>query len=842
MLPTLAITLAVVITLTIWLVADIARRQNTEADALHQRLVELSLADRVADMRRTVLDYADWGDAYRNLHPTVNTDWALTRNNLGHHLYEQFGYDLVFVLGPDDRTGYAVIDGEPADAEAGDLLGPMFDDLIRRARLPSDEGIEPVVDLVRAGDQVAIVAVSVIGTGLDKLTRRVIGPPSLLVFGSRLRPDFLTRLGQAHLVQDLRLTDAPAASPAVALTDSRGETLGRVTWLPERPGDVILMHVLPILVIVGIGLVAFALVVFRNVIVAARAVEANAEALSRSRAALAVSEARFRDVAEASSDWIWETDAGLRLTYLSTRFEKAAGLPRTEILGTPLSTFLQPFEDDEEEWDRVWRIVPGQERFPSLRCRFRDARGRERIAWLSGRPILDQDGNLQGMRGTATDITVEIEAEAQVRHLSLHDNLTGLPNRLYLTGAIERALIQLPRNGQVALIILNLDRFKPINDAFGHAVGDLVLRKVSERLRAIARPSDVLARLGGDEFALVRPSVIHANEVGELGRAVLDAVCRPLDVDGQDVVIGVSLGAALAAKGDASPSILLRHADIALHQAKQEGGNRIVTFKPEMDRRLVARRDLERDLRQAVEARQLVLHYQPRYAIDGMVLTSVEALLRWPHAERGLVEPEQFVALAEETGLILPIGSWVLETACAAAARWRDLQVSVNLSPAQFRLPGIVGMVTRSIEKAGLPPDRLELEITESLLIDDTTSSLRLLGELKRLGIRLAMDDFGTGYSSLSYLHGFPFDRIKIDRRFIHGIGERSDAEAIVRAILALGRGLGMAVTAEGVENAVQLDFLRSEGCDEVQGFLLAAPTAEGGLGHILERHGLQAA
>lgn len=838
----LAGALVLVLALTIWLVGSIAHRQNHEADVIYQRLVGLTMNGRLDDMGRTLRDYAQWGDAYRNLHPVVNTDWALTRGNLGPHLYEQFDLDLVFVIGPDNRTTFSLIDGTPVQVDVWSQFGTGFNALVERARLPSEYPEHPVVDLVQMNDGgAAIVAVSTIGVGLDEPPVLVEGPPSLLVFGSRLKPPFLTELGRDHLVTDLQLTDDPTMSPAAPLTDSRGETVGWLTWRPDHPGDAILTYVLPILLLIGTGLIAFALFVFRNIVLAARDVEANAAALDRSRAALTVSEARFRDVAEASSDWIWETDANLRLTYLSQRFEKATGLLRVGVLGTTLPSFLHPYDGDEGDWLTAWRINPGQTRFPSLRCRFRDASGRDRIVRLSARPILDPNGDVMGMRGTATDITIEVDTEAQLRHLSLHDNLTGLPNRLFLAGAIERALTHLSRAGQMALISINLDRFKPINDAFGHALGDLVLRKVADRLRRSVRPSDVVARLGGDEFAIFRPSVVYVQEVDDLGQAVIEAVRLPIPIDGQEVVIGASLGAATAHEGT-PPATLLRHADIAVHQAKREGGDRLVTFKPEMDRKLVAKRDMERDLRQAVENRELVLHYQPRYAIEGMSLTSVEALLRWPHAERGLVEPEIFVALAEETGLILPIGNWVLRSACLEAARWRELRVSVNLSPAQFRLPGIVGVITRAIEEAGLPSDRLELEITESLLIDDAASSLRLLSELRDLGIRLAMDDFGTGYSSLSYLHAFPFDRIKIDRRFIHGIGERSDAEAIVRAILALGRGLGMQVTAEGVENETQLAFLRAEGCDEVQGFLLCQPVGEAGLDIILERHGLQAA
>ena len=381
------------------------------------------------------------------------------------------------------------------------------------------------------------------------------------------------------------------------------------------------------------------------------------------------------------------------------------------------------------------------------------------------------------------------------------------------------------RGGSIALLCLDLDGFKPINDSLGHAAGDLVLRETAARIEAAVGGANFVARVGGDEFVVLCP---HANSASAeaVCRRLLEAVAQPLEFDGQMTQIGLSIGIALAPCDGRTADDLLRNADLALYKAKTDGRGTFRFFHREMDEQTRARRSLELDLRSALARGEFVLHFQPRFPAQSTRAVSVEALLRWVHPQRGMIAPSAFIPMAEETGLIVPIGTWVLHEACRLVAPLDPLSVSVNLSPVQIRRGDIVKTVRSALEASGLPPHRLELEVTEGVLLENTTSALATLTALKELGVNLAIDDFGTGYSSLSTLHSFPFDRIKIDRHFVAALGQDRDADAIIRAVIGLGRALRMQTVAEGVETEEQLAFLQTEGCNEVQGFLLARPSA----------------
>ena len=409
-----------------------------------------------------------------------------------------------------------------------------------------------------------------------------------------------------------------------------------------------------------------------------------------------------------------------------------------------------------------------------------------------------------------------------VAFLASHDPLTGLPNRVLFQDRLERVLAgRRAGDGPAAVLCLDLDRFKDVNDTLGHAAGDLLLRRVTQRLESCIRRSDTLARLGGDEFAILRPGEVRLDATEALARRIVALLAEPVDLDGQEVLVGASVGIALADGGD--PGQLLQNADLALYRAKAEGRGTFRFFEEEMNLRLRERRALEHDLRRGLADRQFHLHYQPQVDLVGMRMVGVEALLRWSHPERGEVPPASFIPLAEETGLILPLGEWVLRTACARACAWPSLRLAINLSPAQFRQPGLAELVARVLQETGFEPGRLELEITEGVLLNDTDATLATLAALRALGVRIAMDDFGTGYSSLAYLRRFPFDKIKIDRSFVAHLGA-PDADAIVRTIISLGRTLGMRANAEGVETAEQAARLRAEGCEEVQGYHFGRP------------------
>jgi diguanylate cyclase (GGDEF)-like protein/PAS domain S-box-containing protein len=434
------------------------------------------------------------------------------------------------------------------------------------------------------------------------------------------------------------------------------------------------------------------------------------------------------------------------------------------------------------------------------------------------------------------DVTERKQAEARIAYMAHHDALTGLPNRVMFNERLAADLAKVAADGErLAVHCLDLDHFKSVNDTLGHPVGDLLLRQVAERLSSCLRKSDMVARLGGDEFAVVQTPIIDPDEASKLAGRLIEVLSQPFALDGHDVVIGASIGIALAPDDGDGADALLRNADMALYRAKSEGRGTSHFFEPEMDRRLQARRTLEVDLRKAFASGEFELYYQPLVNVRSGQVCGFEALIRWHHPERGMISPAEFIPLAEEIGLIVPIGDWVLRQACRQAATWPgDIHVAVNLSPVQFRSRGVVRAVLTALGHSGLAPHRLELEITESVLLGETDANIATLHQLRGLGVKIAMDDFGTGYSSLSYLRSFPFDKIKIDRSFVHEMVERPDCIAIVRAVAGLGASLGIATTAEGVETVEQLDRIRAEGCTEVQGYLFSAPRPAGELAGLM--------
>ena len=412
-----------------------------------------------------------------------------------------------------------------------------------------------------------------------------------------------------------------------------------------------------------------------------------------------------------------------------------------------------------------------------------------------------------------------------VNYLASHDQLTDLPNRTLFRDRLQQALAQSERQRDwVAVICFDLDHFKDVNDTLGHGIGDQLLQQVSRRVQHLLRKSDTLARLGGDEFAIIQAGLEHPDSAGGLAQRVIDALAEPFQLDGHDVAIGSSVGIALYPDDQSDPDLLLRNADLALYRAKAEGRGIYRFFEEGMNVRLQQRKMLEADLRRALAEDQFELHYQPQIGLDGEQVTGVEALIRWHHPGRGMVAPMDFIPIVEEIGLIVPITEWVLRQACTDARDWGDLSVAVNLSPAAFKHQDLLGLIGSVLSETGFDPRRLELEITETSLLQDTERALAILNDLKAMGIRIAMDDFGTGYSSLSYLQRFPFDKIKIDRSFVSELTANGDAIAIVRAVINLGQNLGMATTAEGVETNDQAVFLTGQGCDEVQGFYYARP------------------
>ncbi|MYZ48949.1 EAL domain-containing protein [Propylenella binzhouense] len=444
-----------------------------------------------------------------------------------------------------------------------------------------------------------------------------------------------------------------------------------------------------------------------------------------------------------------------------------------------------------------------------------------RIVAIARRPMAGG-----GWVSTHEDITERRRAEARIAHLATHDCLTALPNRILFRQRLEEALAALRPGQAVAVHCLDLDRFKAVNDTLGHPVGDLLLEAVSARLRRCVREGDTVARLSGDEFAIVQAGIARPEEAESLAARLVDAVREPYFLDGHRVSVGASVGTAMANEAGGPPDELLRNADTALYRAKADGRGAHRLFEPGMDETLQHRRALERDLRNAVAHGGFEVHYQPIINLATEAISGFEALLRWNRPGYGEVPPGAFIPVAEETGLIEPLGRWVLHQACREAAQWPDgIRVAVNLSPVQFAGANLVDEVRAALAEARLAPGRLELEITETVLLQDGPSTLAKLNDLRQLGVRIAIDDFGAGDSSLAHLRRFPFDRIKIDRSFISELPESGDCAAIVRAMTDLGGNLGMPTTAEGVESRAQLDHLKLQGCSEAQGFLFSRAT-----------------
>ncbi|MEX0628175.1 MAG: EAL domain-containing protein, partial [Cucumibacter sp.] len=430
-----------------------------------------------------------------------------------------------------------------------------------------------------------------------------------------------------------------------------------------------------------------------------------------------------------------------------------------------------------------------------------------------------------GFVQTMEDITEQRRNEERIRYLARHDPLTDLPNRMRFLEEMNRVEAGIGRGEKVAVICLDLDRFKTINDTLGHAAGDAVLKHVGDMLSSVLREGDLAARLGGDEFAILAKGIEEPAHAANIASRIVALLNKPIEIDGHRVMVGASIGIAVAPHDGVDTDALMKNADLALYRAKSEGRGAYHFFEKGMDAALQRRRLIEAGLKEALANQAFRLVYQPIFNLKDLKILGFEALLRWRSPEGEDIGPTEFIPVAEETGLIIPIGEWVLREACKAAASWPSpVGVAVNLSPVQFRARNLTELVKSALEDAGLEPGRLELEITESLLLLDTAQTLDVLHQLRALGVRISMDDFGTGYSSLSYFRSFPFDKIKIDRSFISELGVRKDNLAIITAVIGLSRSLGMTTTAEGIETEEQMRLVRAEGCEEAQGFLFSPP------------------
>jgi len=543
---------------------------------------------------------------------------------------------------------------------------------------------------------------------------------------------------------------------------------------------------------------------------------------------LRASEERFRRLTALSSDWYWEQDQDLRFITLSPGLETKAGIAPWRLIGKTLPEIaMAPFHAD-------WHVhrEASTARLPFAHVEFQASDDSGALRWLSlsGEPLFDADQRFLGYYGTGRDITAKKAVEARIHFQAHHDALTGLANRMLLIDRLEHAMAQADSDGHALWVLfVDLDRFKRINDSLGHKAGDAVLKSVAQRMQAHMRPADTIARLGGDEFVLVLSDWPAGSLSLGLVQRMMDAVRAPYAANGNAILISCSVGIAVYPGDAATAELLVERADVAMYRAKEAGRNNAHFYKAEMNALAMNRLRMESDLRGALQANEFVLHYQPQMDLKSGRIVGVEALLRWQHMRPGLRQPAEFIGVAEEIGLIVPIGDWVLNQACQQAVAWQSaglpaMHMAVNLSARQFAQPGLVASVSAALERSGLQPSLLEIEITESLMMTDVEQAVATLADLKRLGVRVSVDDFGTGHSSLYYLKRFPIDVLKIDRSFVRDIVSDADDAAIVAAIISLAHSLDMTVVAEGVEHADQLIYLARCGCDTVQGYMISPP------------------
>ncbi len=792
--------------------------QQDEIAAEHSISAARTIIQEELDRIGAVAKDFSWrNDAVRHLDIAFSANWATS--NLGYYVHDKHGYDISMVIDREGTTAFSQIDGRRSTLQADDVLKGGLAKMIDEARRAPWRNPEAVTGLLSMGQSIALVGISAVSLEQNANIKMAEGDRVVVVLAKRLTQATVESLIDSPHLQGISLDMAmdapvPADKASLPLVSPNGEAFSRLTWIPYQPGSKFLESVAPYLGFGVAAILAFTwLLIWR--------VRSSTREIKRS-------ETRFRDVADASSDWIWETDARGELKFLSGQFAISTGTSTNKVLNRPIGELLRPI-GGINKIRKFQRDLKGQRHFRDFLCRYVDPKGQKKTLRVAGKPFFSSKGAFHGFRGTATDITAEIEAKHRIHHIALHDTLTDLPNRANLRQRVTAAVESVGSGaGKAAVLCIDLDRFKEINDTLGHSAGDLLIKGCADRLRAAVRETDTIARIGGDEFAIIQTAVDQPEGAHQLCRRLLKSITRPYLLDGHEVLVTASIGVAIANSGRATPERMLQKADIALYKAKEDGRNTYRFYEPGMDAYLHQRKKMERGLRAALVRNELELFYQPKLDLKGGRIFGAEALLRWRQPDRRVILPDEFIGIAEETGLILGLGEWVMLAACKQAARWPGLTVSLNVSPVQFKHHDIVSTVRRGLSETGVQPERIELEITEGVLMRNTEAAVSTLKELKALGVRIVMDDFGTHYSGLSYLLSFPFDKIKIDQSFVRSVRRRPGAEAIVRAVVELGHSLDMTICAEGVETTEQLDFLESEGCDEVQGYLVGQPMTVG--------------
>nr|WP_320729952.1 EAL domain-containing protein [Enterobacter sichuanensis] len=798
---------------------------NQISDQHDEFLLKKALETRQESMRSHLKDNAEWGDVYKHLHQKIDLHWAWDKQNLGKSLYDNFGYEGVFVISAEGTTRYSVLDGKLKREELESWL-----DKPTKARLLHELSLKnglPISMLTLIHSVPAIVSAEWITTGDDPSVQPSPGKPSVMVFIDKLTAKKLLTIGQDAGINNVRATlnkeNAQANNQtAFTLRTQNGDV--DIIWDSENPGQALIIYFLPLMILSVLLTISMMVILMRHIMHKARMHDENTFLLEQARLNLITSEKRFRDVSETTSDWFWETDLSLKITWLSGRFSTVTGYDQSQWIGRRLDEL---FPSTRGSFNKPVTGPALTGRFEFKNCPYTNYQHATAYCTLLAKFSTQPDGTVV-LRGAATDVSLEVEATKRVEFLSRHDELTGLPNRYhikeFLAGQLAKEGVN---NYPFAMICLDLDKFKPVNDIFGHSTGDALLGEVASRLKHCVRGGDFVARQGGDEFMLLLGNISQKEQIEEVCQRIVEELNRPFTIDGNDVAIGVSMGIAMAPQDSSSANDLLRFADIALYQAKQSGRNRWVYYRPDMSEKLTERRKLELELRTAIREDQLSLVYQPRYNLRYSKIEAVEALVRWQHPERGNMMPDQFIPLAEETGLIISLSNWVIRKACLdAQAFLPGLSVSVNISAIEFQASDLAERIKDILHDTGLEAQRLEIEVTENVTLSDPEKTLQTMKALKKMGVRILIDDFGTGYASLSYLRKFQFDGLKLDKSFIFTLGDSPQNQAVVEKIIDLGKAYSMEITAEGVETLEQLTFLMKNKCDEVQGYLLGKPSA----------------
>lgn len=797
-------------------------------------IARLALDNQKKQLSRLAADYSIWNDAVIQLTVAVpDSNWI--RDNAGPNVESFWGIDHSYAFDGGNRLIYASAYGLLRDdsKQAREELADRSNILEQARRLG-----QPIAGLVVLGGQVTLFAASVIDfqTGYD-------GPAQSHPLPVQIFTKTLTAEAIAQIAEDYRLTgltlvpgaERPKAQDqaALALAGIDGKVLGYLTWSPDLSGQRILFDILPL----GVFFLVLVAALIWLLVKALGDIEAQREALRES-------EARRADAQRIAGLGHWVRDPRKEGIECSAELAHVMGLAPVVTSLSEEQYFALVALEDRAQLQEVYNGAAREQRGFQIEYRIIRPDGEVRIVSERGECRANPLTGLVTVMGTVQDITERKRAEDIIFRQANYDGLTGLPNRHLFLDRLNVAVRQAQRDGSSnALMFIDLDRFKWVNDTLGHAAGDDLLREAARRLRSCVRESDTVARLGGDEFTLILTGLANRDDSEMLARNILKRMQSVFHIGGREVFISASIGITSFPQDSSDAQVLLRNADTAMYKAKEGGRNAWRIFMPHMNEEAVGRLELESDLRRALDGDQFELFFQPVIDLRSNRVAGAEALIRWHHPGRGLLGPGHFIPLAEETGLILPLGEWVIETGIRQLAHWRrldlpPLRLAMNVSSRQFLVPGLVDRLKAILRKEDIPPERIDLEVTESLLLDPSSEIVKQFKSLRGLGVNIALDDFGTGYSSLSYLKQFPINKLKIDKAFIRNMAVNEDDAVLVGTIIDMAGSLRMQVVAEGVESEQQNRLLRERGCDFVQGYFHAKPlTAAEFVRFVVERN-----